>query len=184
MSNQVSVQQAAVVSKEEMVMRLARHLEQQPESTRASHRLMKRLEVASLALPAAAVVAAVVVIAHSASLPAGASAAALFAIPATFGLYLFLVGLHSALVQAIPPVDYLLWQVATTTRGFSGFATGSAAVGLGVFLMLAAVVDAVLWGMGVYAFLNPDILEVLIPCIIVSSVALGLLGTWGRKRLS
>jgi hypothetical protein len=46
------------------------------------------------------------------------------------------------------------------------------------------VVDALLWGMGAYAFLNPDILEILIPCIIISAVALGLLGTWGRKRLS
>ena len=110
-------------------------------------------------------------------------AAALFAIPASFALYLFLVGLHSVLIQAVPPVEYLLWQV-TKIKGFSGFSTGPAAVGLGVFVMLAAVADAALWGMGAYAFLNPDILKVLIPCIIIFTVGLGLLSSWGRKRMS
>jgi hypothetical protein len=74
--------QAACVSEEERAQQLARYLEQQPASVRASHRLMKILEAGSLVLPAAAVVAAIVVIARSAGLPGGAIPAALFAIPA------------------------------------------------------------------------------------------------------
>ena len=63
-----------------------------------------------------------------------------------------------------------------------GFYTGQPAVRWGVFAMVGAAVSAALWGMGAYAFLNPDILTVLIPCIIVFSVGLGLWGTWLQKQ--
>jgi hypothetical protein len=180
MSSQVNVQQLAVLSREEMQAQLVRHLKQQPESKQASHNLMKRLETASLILPLAAVVVAIVVIARSASLPSGAIPAALFAIPATLAPYLFLMGVHVVTIQAFPPVEYLLREQTRT----QGFFTGSAAVGLGVYVLVFAPLDLVLWSMGAYAFINPDILHVLIPCIIISSIGLGLLGTWGRKHMS
>ena len=180
MSDQGKAQKVEVVSKEEMAERLAHHLEQQPESVRASDTLMKRLEVTSLILPLAAVIAAIAVIAKSASLPEGAIPAALFAIPAALSLCMFFVGLHSVLIHAFPPVRYLM---AAQTKA-QGFFTGRGAVGMGVYVMVGALVGAALFGLGGYAFLNPDILEVLIPCIIVCSVGLGVWGTLGRKRMS
>ena len=172
--------QVNVLGVEELKKRLAQYLEQQPASTQASDRLMKRLELASLILPVAAVVAAIVVIARSASLAEGAVWTALFAIPGSLSLWLFLVGVHTVIIWAFPPVEFMLGMKGTSR--WQGFYTGQPAVRWGVYVMVGAVAGAALWGMGAYAFLNPDILTVLIPCIIVFSVGLGLWGTWLQKQ--
>ena len=181
MSNLAGVQQAAVVSKEEMVDRLARHLEQQPESVRASDKLMKRLELASLILPLAALVAAIVLVATSSASLSESIPAAVFGVWGCLAPCIFLIGLHSVVIRAFPPVRTLMAAQAKTSPGFF---TGSTAVGMGVFIMVAALVFAVCCAMGAYAFFNPDILDILIPVIIVFSVGSGLCGTWLRKRAS
>jgi hypothetical protein len=179
MSNLAGVQQAAVVSKEEMVDRLARHLTRQPESVRASDKLMKSLEVASLILPLAALVAAIVLIATSSASLSESIPAAVFGVWGCLAPCIFLIGLHSIIIRAFPPVRYLM---AAQTKKSPGFFTGSTAVGMGVFIMVAALVFAACCAMGAYAFFNPNILSILIPVIIVFSVGSGLCGTWLRKR--
>jgi hypothetical protein len=179
MSNAVSVQKAAVVSKEEMVGWLTRHLEQQSESVRASDKLMKRLEVASLILPVAALVVAIVLIATSSASLSESIPAAVFGVWGCLAPCIFLIGLHSVVIRAFPPVRYLM---TTQTEKSPGFFVGGTAVGMGVYIMLAALVFAACSAMGAYAFFNPDILTVLIPVIIVFSVGSGLCGTWRRKQ--
>jgi hypothetical protein len=173
------VRKAEVVSKEEMVGRLAHYLEQQPESVRASDRLMKRLEVASLVLPLAALVAAIVLIATSGASLGKSIPAAVFGVWGCFAPCLFLVGLHSVVIRAFPPVRFLM---AEQTVKSPGFFTGAEAVGIGVVIMVAALFFAACCAMGAYAFFDPNILEVLIPVIIVFSIGTGLGSTWLRKR--
>ena len=107
--------------------------------------------------------------------------AAVFAVWGCFALWIFLIGLHSVVIRAFPPVRYVM---AAQTKKSPGFFTGSTAVGMGVFIMVAALVFAACCAMGAYAFFNPDILEILIPVIIVFSVGTGLCGAWLRKRAS
>ena len=179
MSNVVSVQKAAVVSKEEMVDRLARHLEQQPQSVQASDNLLKRLEVASLILPVAALAAAITLIATSGASLSESIPAAVFGVWGFFAPCIFLIGLHSIIIRAFPPVRFLM---AAQTKKSPGFFAGPVAVGMGVFIIVSALVFAACCAMGGYAFFNPDILEILIPVIIVYSVGSGLCGTWLRKQ--
>ena len=179
MSNAVSVQKAVVVSKEEMVDRLARHLELQSESVQASDKLLKRLEVASLILPVAALVVAIVLIATSSASLSKSIPAAVFAVWGCFALWIFLIGLHSIVIRAFPPVPYLM---AVQTKKAPGFVTGSAAAAMGVFIVVSALVFAACCAMGGYAFFSPEILDILIPVIIVYSVGSGLCGTWLRKQ--
>lgn len=181
MTMQTSAQKAPDVQKDERTQPLARYLEQQPNSVRSTHKLMQGLQLASLLLPAAAVVVAIVVIVDNASLPSGAIPAALFAIPATFGLWIFLFGLHAVLIKAFPPLVFMVGRLKGP-NGPLGFATGRLAVRWGVFVMVVALVDIALWGMGAYAFFNPDILTILIPCIIVCSIGIGLARSWLRKQ--
>ena len=178
MSNLAGVQQTAVVSKEEMVDRLARQVEQQPKSLRASDKLMKRLELASLILPLAALVAAIMLVATSSASLSKSIPAAVFGVWGCFALSIFLIGAHSVVIRAFPPVRTLM---AAQTKS-PAFFSGSMAVGMGVFIMVAAVVFAACCAMGAYAFFNPNILNILIPVIIVFSVGSGLCGTWLRKR--
>jgi len=179
MSSQVGAQQIEVVPKEEMVKRLARYLEQQPESVRASDKLMKGLEMASLILPIAGLVTAIVLIVTGSASLNQSIPAAVFAVMGCFTPWMFLLGLHSVLIRAFPPVRYLM---AEQTEKSLGFFTGSTAVGMGVIIMVAALFSAAFCAMGAYAFFNPDILEILIPAIIVFSVGSGILGTLVRKR--
>jgi hypothetical protein len=181
MTQPANVQEAAVASTQEVVKQLARHLEQQTESVRASHKLIKRLQVASLILPVAAVVVAVVVIASSANFSKAAIPAALFAIPASFALWLLLVGVHSVIIKAFPPLEFLVKGMKGMS-GPLGLYTGQPAVRWGVFVMVAAVAGGALWGMGAYAFINPDILNILIPCIIVVLIGAGLWASWLQKQ--
>ena len=180
MSNPMVVQRAAVVSKEEMVDRLAHHLQQQPEPVRASDKLMKRLEVVSLILPIAALVVAIVLIATSSASLSESIPAAFFWVWGCLAVCIFLIGLHSVIIKAFPPVPFLM---TAQTKKSLGFFTGSEAVGTGVFIMVAALVFAACCAMGGYAFFNPDILNILIPVIIVFSVGSGLMGTLLRKRM-
>jgi hypothetical protein len=179
MSNAVDLRQAVVISEEEMAGRLVRHLEQQPESVQAADKLLRRLEVASLILPVAAMVAAIVLVATSGASLEKSIPAAVFGVWGFFAPCIFLIGLHSILIRAFPPVRFLL--TAQTTKDL-GFMTESKAVGAGVYIVVAALVFAACCAMGAYAFFNPNILEILIPVIIVFSVSSGLCGTWLRKR--
>lgn len=173
------VQKVAVVSREEMVGRLAHYIEQQPEPVRAIDQLMKRLEAASLVLPLVGLVAAIVLVVTSGASLGRSIPAAVFAVFGCFALWVFLLGLHSVVIRAFPPVRALMAAQSEKSRGFF---TGSEAVGMGVFIMVAGLVFAAFCAMGGYAFFNPRILNVLIPAIIVFSIATGLCGTWLRMR--
>ena len=179
MSSQVKAQQIEVVPKEEMVKRLARYLEQQPESVRASDKLMKGLEMASLILPIAGLVTAVVLIVTGSASLNQSIPAAVFAVMGCMAPWIFLIGLHTIVIRAFPPVRYLM---AEQTEKSLGFFTGNEAVGMGVFIMVAALFFAACCAMGAYAFFNPDILDILIPVIIVFSVGAGISGTYVRRR--
>lgn len=174
-------QKTAVVSRKEMVGRLAHYLEQQPEPVRASDRLMKRLEAASLVLPLAGLVAAITLVVTSGTGLGRSIPAAVFGVWGCFALWIFLLGLHSVAMRAFPPVGYL---IAAQTEKSPGFFTGGQAVGMGVFIMVAALVFAACCAMGACAFFNPTILKVLIPVIVVFSIGTGLCSTWLRKRAS
>jgi hypothetical protein len=179
MSGQAKAQQIEVVPKAELVKRLARYLEQQPESVRTADKLMRGLEAASLVLPIAGLITAIVlVVTGSASLNQSIPAA-IFAVMGCFTPWMFLLGLHSVLIRAFPPVRYLM---ADQTEKSLGFFTGSTAVGMGVVIMVAALFSAAFCAMGAYAFFDPNILDILIPLIIVFSVGAGILGTYVRKR--
>jgi hypothetical protein len=168
-----------VVPKEELVKRLARYLEQQPESVRAADKVMKGLEAASLVLPIAGLITAIVLIVTGSASLNQSIPASIFAVMGCFTPWMFLLGLHSVLIRAFPPVRYLM---AEQTEKSLGFFTGSTAVGMGVFIIVAALFFAACCAMGAYAFFNPNILDILIPVIIVFSVGSGVLGTWLRKR--
>ena len=179
MSNAVRVQESVVMSKEEMVGRLARHLEQQPESAQAADKLLKRLELTSLVLPLAALVAAIVLIATSGASLEKSLPAAVFGVWGFFAPCIFLIGLHTIVIRAFPPVRLLM---AAQNKKSPGLFAGPTAVGMGVFIIVSALVFAACCAMGAYAFFNPNILEILIPVIIVFSVGSGLCSTWLRKR--
>jgi len=162
-----------------MVSRLAGHLDKLPESVRAADKLMKRLEVASLILPLAALVTAIVLVATSSASLEKSIPAAVFGVWGFLAPCIFLIGLHSSIIRAFPPVRFLM---AAETKNGLGFLTESKAVGAGVYIMVAALVFAACCAMGAYAFFDPNILSVLIPVIIVFSVGSGLCGTLLRRR--
>ena len=179
MSSQGKAQQIEVVPKEELVKKSARYLEQQPESVRAADKVMKSLEAVSLVLPLAGLITAIVLIVTGSASLNQSIPAAIFAVMGCFTPWMFLLGLHSVLIRAFPPVRYLM---ADQTPKSLGFFTGSTAVGMGVFLMAAALFSAAFCAMGAYAFFNPNILDILIPLIVVFAVGTGVLGTLIRKR--
>ena len=181
MSGQAKAQQIEVVPKEELVKKLARYLEQQPESVRAADKVMKALEAASLVLPIAGLITAIVLIVTGSASLNQSIPAAVFAVMGCMAPWIFLIGLHTIVIRAFPPVRYLM---AEQTEKSLGFFTGNEAVGMGVFIMVAALFFAACCAMGAYAFFNPDILEILIPVIIIFSVGTGLCGAWLRKRAS
>ena len=82
--------------------------------------------------------------------------------------------LQSNRIRAFPPLELLGGRLLTP----EGLYTGRLAVWWGVLIMLAALGAGALWGMGAYAFLNPDILTVLIPCIIVGTVGFAIAAGW------
>ena len=47
-------------------------------------------------------------------------------------------------------------------------------------MIVGSLVTAAYWGMGAYAFINPDILSILFPSIVVPLVGLSILGILGR----
>ena len=180
MENRASLQQAMGAAKGTTNLRtpLDGYMEQQPESMQAFHRWMERLEVASLGIGIAAFIAAVVItINHVNRVPGNAIWAVWFIVPACFISPLgFLLGLHTAILRACPPIRMNVERKA--------FLTGLPAVGLGWTLMVGSLVVAAYWGMGAYAFINPDILSILIPSIVLPLVGISILTGLGKWLLS
>ena len=108
MSSQGKAQQIEVVPKAELVEKLARYLEQQPESVRAADKVMKGLEAVSLVLPIAGLITAIVLIVTGSASLNQSIPAAIFAVLGCFTPWMFLLGLHSVLIRAFPahaPLD-------------------------------------------------------------------------------
>ena len=175
MEKKTSVRQAAgmVESDTGLSTPLDVYMEQQSEAMQTFHRWMERLEVASLGIGVAAFITAVVItINHVNKVPGNAIWAVWFIVPACFiSPFGFLLGLHTAILRACLPIRMNVERKA--------FLTGLPAVGLGWVMMVGSLVTAAYWGMGAYAFINPDILDILIPSIVLPLVGLGILGILG-----
>ena len=141
---------------EGMNLRLARYLEQQPEPTRAFHRRMKRLEVASLGIVAAAFIVAMYVSFHWATLPKTAIPIAWFAFAASGTPAMVLLGLHAVILRAFPPIRL----PGKNQR----FVTGRQALWPGWGLVFMGLAVGVFWGLFAYSVgtLNMALVEPLV----------------------
>ena len=157
-------------AREQLKLQLAQYLEQQPASKQAFHRWMKALEVASLVSVTAVFILAMYVSINWTSVPGTAIATAWFAFPGSFSLTVLLLGLHTVILKAFPPVVGLHTVALQASSPIkvpgkqSKFVTGRAAVGRGWGLVVLGVVVGAFWGLFAYSVwtLNMALLEPLI----------------------
>jgi len=165
-------------AREQLKLQIAEYLEQQPESTQASHRWMKRLEVASLGIILAVFIMALYVSIAWKSVNPILIPIAWFIFAASAAPALVLIGIHAIILRAFPPVV----MPGKPQR----FVTGGAAVGPGVGFILIGLALAAFWGYFAYtvgtfnlAMLEPlmNILGVLMGVVI----AIGILFSMAQK---
>jgi hypothetical protein len=156
MRSQVSVQGPAVESKQALRAQLAQYVAQQPESTQASHKWMKRLEVAGAGIMAAAFIVAMYVSVAWKSVNPIVIPIAWFFFAASAAPAMIFLGLDAITLRAFPPV---VWPGKQQK-----FVTGSRAVWTGWAFILIALAVAAFWGFFAYAVgtLNLAMLEPLI----------------------
>jgi len=141
---------------EGLKLHLTQHLEQQPESTQALHRWMKRLMVAGVGIIVAAFIAALFVSVAWKSVNPIMIPLAWFVFAASVAPAMVFLGLDAIILRAFPPV------------GLPGklprFTTGSRAVWTGWAFILGALLVAAFWGFFAYAVatFNMVMLEPLI----------------------
>jgi hypothetical protein len=124
-------------------LQLARHLEQQPESTLNIHRWMGRLEAASAVITGAAFLAALVISFAWKSVDPRAVPIAWFSFAISAAPILSLLGLDAVILRAFPAVSY--------PGRPRMFVTGSGAVWRGWAFILLALIVAGFWGTFIYA---------------------------------
>jgi hypothetical protein len=124
-------------------LQLARHLEQQPESTLTIHRWMRRLEVASVVITAAAFLAALGISFAWKSVDPRAVPIAWFVFAFSAAPILILLGMDAIILRAFPAVSY--------PGRPQMFVTGSGAVWRGWAFILLALILAAFWGTFLYA---------------------------------
>ena len=128
--------------KRDLGAQIADYVAQQPENIQAWHRRMKRLEVGSLGLIVAAFIAALYVSFNWSRFGGATIAAAWFAFPASVSPVLFLIGLHTVILRAYPPIVQLGEN--------KGFRTGRQVSGQGWGMMIVAVISAAFCGLVAY----------------------------------
>ncbi len=134
---------AAQGASQGLKLHLTQHLEQQPESTRALHRWMKRLMVAGVGIIVAAFIAALYVSIAWKSVNPILIPLAWFAFAASVAPAMLFLGLDAITLRAFPPV--------VLPGNLPRFMTGSRAVWTGWALMLGAPLVAAFWGFFAYA---------------------------------
>lgn len=160
-------------AREELKRRLAEHLAQLPESTQALHRWMQRFELASLGLIAAAFIAAMYVSINWTAVPGIAIASAWFLFAASFSPAIILMGAHTLLVQADPPV--------VLPGKAQPFVTGRKAVWSGIGMIVTGLACATFWGLSIYFVpsFTPAMVE---PLANILSAGVGILITLAVLR--
>lgn len=145
MNTTISIEKTATKNEErkQFELQLARHLEQQPESTLNIHRWMRRLEVVSAVITAVAFLAALVISFAWKSVDPRAVAIAWFVFAISASPILVLLGLDAVILRAFPAVSY--------PGRPRMFVTGSGAVWRGWAFILLALIVAGFWGTFIYA---------------------------------
>jgi len=167
-------------AREHLKLQLAEYLAQQPKSTQSAHKSMKRLEVASLAIIAAAFIFALIVSIKWASVPVTAIPASWFLFVASVLPTLLLLGVHAILVKAFP--------TAVLPGKPNRFVTGDKAVRTGWFLILSSVVGAAIWGYLTFKIWTSDyatmgvILGVVLGVGITATFIASIIQTISRRR--
>ena len=165
--------------REQVKQQLAQYVAQQSPSMQTFHRWMKGLEVASLVIVAAGFILAMFVSINWTNLPAQAIPTAWFAFVGSFSLTMLLVGFHTVILRASPPVAGLL---GSTRRAYSliktparpaKFVTGREAVHQGWGVVVMGVVTAAFWGLFAYAAWTVN-MAILTPMITFLTVLLGV----------
>jgi hypothetical protein len=152
-------------AKEQLKQQLARHLEQQTQFAQASHRWMKRLEVASLGMVIAFFLAAMFVSTSGAAWPKIAIPVAWITFAASTTLPVMLYGLHAVLLRAYPPV--------IIPGKAQRFYRGSSAILFGWGTMLLGLILAASCGFLAYTVATFN-LALLVPVINVMGVVMGV----------
>jgi hypothetical protein len=152
-------------TKEQLKQKINQYVEQQPESTRTFHKWMKRLEVASLVLIAAAFIVALYVSITWKSVNPTMIAIAWFIFAASASPTLVLVGIHSIVLRAFPAV--------VLPGKNQKFSTGSGAVWAGWGSILSGLALATLWGLFTYSAWTSN-MAMLGTLISILGVALGV----------
>ena len=163
MKSQAGIQSALAESRQDARVQLAEFVARQPASTQNSHRWMKRLEVAGVGIIVAAFIAAMYVSVNAKSVPPMVIPVAWFLFVASVTPTIVLVGIHTLILQAFPPIILPGKQ--------QKFVTGPAAVWNGWGLVLGGLVGAAFWGLFAYATGTFN-LAMLEPLINVLGVAL------------
>jgi hypothetical protein len=165
MKSHAGIQGAVADSKPDLRAQLAEYLAHQPESTQNSHRWMKRLEMAGIGIIVAAFIAAMYVSINWKSVSPMVIPIAWFFFAASVTPTIVLVGIHTLILGAFPPIVLLGKK--------QKFVTGRAAAGNGWGLILGGVIGAAFWGLIAYAVgtFNVTMLE---PLINILGVALSV----------
>jgi len=124
-------------TREHLKAQLAQYLAGQPESTRATHKWMKRVDVAGMGIVAAAFIVALYVSVAWKSLNPAMIPVAWFAFATSLSLMVVLFGLHAILIRAYPPV--------ILPGKPQKFVSGSTAAWIGVASIVGGLFMAALW---------------------------------------
>ena len=165
MNSQVSVQGPVVESKQDLRAQLAQYVEQQPESTLAFHKWMKRLEVAGAGIMAAAFIVAMYVSVAWKSVNPIVIPIAWFFFAASAAPAMIFLGLDAITLRAFPPA---VWPGKQQK-----FRTGSGAVWTGWAFILLALVVAAFWGLFAYAVGTLN-MALVAPLVTILGVLMGV----------
>jgi len=148
MSSETTVQGAAHTTRPDFKAQLAHYMAQMPESKQVLHRWMNLLEGASLTIVAGAFALALYLSINWTTVPQLAIPTAWIAFPVSVVPLMLLMGLHTIVLEASPPI--------ALPGKTSGFATGSKAVWSGLGLIVAALAAGAFWGVLAWAVWSFD----------------------------
>jgi len=165
--------------REQRKLQLAEYVAQQPPSKQVFHRWMKALEIASLVIVAALFILALVLSFSWRNVQTQAIPTAWFVFAGSISLSMLLVGLHTVILRAFPPVGGLSYSIARSYSPISAaarqskFVSGRAAANLGWGTIVLALVTGAFWGVFAYAAWTMN-LAILAPMITFLGVLLGV----------
>jgi hypothetical protein len=169
-------------AREHLKLQLAQYVESQPESTQSFHRWMKRLEMAAVGLIATAFINGLYLSFAWKSIDPILIPTAWFFFAASAGPLAVLIGLHTIILKAFPPI--ILPGKAQK------FITGSGAMWSGTGSMVAGLAITTFWSFFAYAaltqnwlLLNPMIsfLGIVMGVGMAASLLAGMISTTYKK---